>query len=68
MITIPNSSSPKKTPRKPILTNNRLRMYTILAALALAALAVLTRTDIPALWAFLGLVITAIVGQPANER
>lgn len=68
MIDIPNSSPPNKPSRKPILTNNRLRMYTILATLTVAAIAVIMRTDLPALWAFLGIVVTALIGQSNNER
>ena len=50
------------------LTDNRLRLATILAALIVAAIAVILRVESPAVWAFLGLVITAIFGQARGQE
>jgi len=49
-------------PRK--LTNNWLLLIAILATLIVAALAIIMRVDSPSIWAFLCLVITALLGQP----
>jgi len=54
--------SARLNPRK--LTNNRLLLIAILATLIVAALAIIMRMDSPSIWAFLCLVITALLGQP----
>lgn len=61
MTTRKKSSNP---PRR--LTYNRLRLLAILSALAVAALAVGLNFELPAFWAFLGVVIIAIFGQAST--
>lgn len=61
-----NITSKNANHRKLSIGSDRLRLVAILATLVLAGLAVLFNFELPAFWAFLGLVITALLGQPNN--
>ena len=64
---LPNLSN--RSTRRPFarLTDNRLRLTVILAALGVAALAVILHVESPTVWTFLGLVITTLLGQASRE-
>ncbi len=64
------SSNPAKPAARPSLrlTDNRLRLAAIIAALIVASIAIILRVEAPAVWTFLGLVVTAILGQGRGQE
>jgi hypothetical protein len=48
---------------KPRLTSNRFLLAGMIATLVVAAIAILKEVEAPAVWAFLGLVITTLLGR-----
>jgi hypothetical protein len=49
------------------VTENRLRLIIIIAALLIAALAIGLKVELPAVWTFLTVVVTAALGRATTS-